>query len=147
MYEFAAQQTWSAYQQHLSGNAAGVVGVLSARPLGAPARHAFDSSANALGFGRDACFFCSLRADDGALQPTQVLELIEGLDPMAVALADAEAIHALSDAYRTGITPMTRTRVFGRNVVAFRDFESMLDDPADKQRAWAVLKLLAPAAS
>jgi len=33
-------------------------------------------------------------------------------------------------------------RAFGRSVVAFRDFDAMLDDGQDKQIAWALLKKL-----
>lgn len=37
---------------------------------------------------------------------------------------------------------MKASRAFGRTVVAFRDFDAMLDDAQDKQVAWALLKKL-----
>ena len=125
---------------------------MSEHALSLAARSAINSSAKALGCGEDACFFCTLRlpqasgsADasrDETLQPADLFALIESLDPIVLIATDSAAARALSDAYRTSIAPLARSRVFGRSTVAFRSFEDMLATPDNKQRAWAILKLL-----
>ena len=48
----------------------------------------------------------------------------------------------LSAAYRTPVTLDADNRLMGRTAVIFQDFEGMMNTPADKQRAWALLKKL-----
>lgn len=76
------------------------------------------------------------------LTPQDIFSLVEGLDPVALIAADTEAASALGKAYRCDILLNERNRVFGRTCAAFRNFASMLADPRDKQRAWALLKQL-----
>lgn len=142
MYENIARTTWSAFESHLEGTRNGVVFVLSKSPLGAEARRALKNSAEKLGFGERACIFCSLANPDGAgkLGAGELFDVVEGLDPLVIVAADSESIRALSETYRTDIPPLSRTHVFGRNVVSFKHFESMLAQANDKQIAWALLK-------
>ena len=49
---------------------------------------------------------------------------------------------ALGRAFRCDVALGKPGRAFGRSVVAFRDFDAMLDDGQDKQVAWALLKKL-----
>lgn len=63
-YEAIAQSAWERASEHLAGNPAGIVGVVSERTLLATAQSALESSARALGFGDAACFFCTLRSSD-----------------------------------------------------------------------------------
>ena len=55
---------------------------------------------------------------------------------------DSTAAAALGRAYRCEVPLGKPGRAFGRSVVAFRDFDAMLDDGQDKQIAWALLKKL-----
>ncbi len=144
MYERTAQTTWSTFKPHLEGSFEGVVLILSKTALGTQAQRALKNSAEKLGFGERACIFCTLsNAEEVAeLSRDELFDIVEGLDPLAIVAADSESIRALSEAYRTDIPPLARTRVFGRSTVAFKRFESMLGDSQDKQRAWALLKKL-----
>ena len=71
---------------------------------------------------------------------------LESLEKSAVSLAlvasDACAAEALSAAYRTPVTLDADNRLMGRTAAIFQDFEGMMNTPADKQRAWALLKKL-----
>ena len=67
---------------------------------------------------------------------------MEGLDPVALVACDAFAAEALSAAYRTPVTLDADNRLLGRTTIIFQDFEGMMNTPADKQRAWALLKKL-----
>ena len=59
-----------------------------------------------------------------------------------VVAADAEAARALGAAYRQEVPLDGACRLFGRDAVAFKSFEHMLDDAQSKQAAWALLKKL-----
>ena len=56
--------------------------------------------------------------------------------------AGAEAARALGAAYRQEVPLDGACRLFGRDAVAFKSFEHMLDDAQSKQAAWALLKKL-----
>ena len=99
--------------------------------------------------GRRGCACCTyvvLRADgaagDAALDGQALFLLLEGLDPLIVVAADAEAARALGAAYRQEVPLDGACRLFGRDAVAFKSFEHMLDDAQSKQAAWALLKKL-----
>ena len=64
------------------------------------------------------------------------------MDPLIVVAADAEAARALGAAYRQEVPLDGACRLFGRDAVAFKSFEHMLDDAQSKQAAWALLKKL-----
>lgn len=159
MYDAIPYMTWEKHHAHLAGNRDGTFGVISANPLNAEANHALLNSARKLGYGKNPCFFCSLRIANGqiapadnaeseaaeacsVLSPSDLFEIIEGLDPISLVAADSEAVRALSEAYRTEVAPLARSRVLGRTTVAFRSFEAMLTASQDKQIAWALLKRL-----
>ena len=66
----------------------------------------------------------------------------DGSTDQSVAMCDAFAAEALSAAYRTPVTLDADNRLMGRTAAIFQDFEGMMNTPADKQRAWALLKKL-----
>lgn len=145
MYETALDETWGLFGAHLDGARSALVCVLSEHSLDEESRKALNGSAAALGYGRDACTFATLRARDadGAELDRQALFLLtEGLDPLCLVAADGQAARALEQAYRCDVPLGRPSRVFGRTCVAFRSFAAMLDDGQDKQVAWALLKKL-----
>ena len=143
MYEVTLNETWDLFGAHLDGAHAALVCVLSAKPLEERGCTALRSSADALGYGRDACTFIALVAGDGILLDEQALFLLmEGLDPVCLVAADNDAAEALGRAYRCSVETGKANHVFGRTCIAFRDFDAMLDDGQDKQIAWALLKKL-----
>ena len=81
-------------------------------------------------------------AGDAALDGQALFLLLEGVDPLVVVAADAEAARALGAAYRQDVPLDGACRLFGRDAVAFKSFESMLGDVQSKQAAWALLKRL-----
>ncbi len=150
IYESNAQNTWVRFSSHLTGSSSGLVGIVSNYALGIEARTALESSACALGFGEASCCFCTLHphntqemhSKSTPLESNELFMLIEGCDPLVLVATDATAALALSKTYSTDVVPLTRSRIFGRTAVAFQSFESMLATSNDKQRAWAILKLL-----
>lgn len=122
--------------------------VLSSTPLSDQAKQALRNSAQSLGYA-EGCFFAVTHALDGSgeMSPKELFDLIEGVDPLVLVAADAQAMSALSLAYRLpsgprDIQPDRFQRVLGRNTVAFRSFEDLLATPQKKQQAWALLKQL-----
>lgn len=78
----------------------------------------------------------------GPLSDADAFSVVEGLDPFALVIADAAAADACSRAYRAPIATPDKSRLLGRDVVAFADFAAMLETPQEKQRAWGLLKRL-----
>lgn len=150
MYEATLAETAELFGAYLDGAHSGIVAVVSARPLESRARTALENSAATLGYGRACCTYVTLRetsAAEGApsdipLDGQALFLLMEGLDPLVVVAADAEASHALGEAYHQVVPLDAPCRLFGRDAVAFASFESQLDDPQSKQAAWALLKKL-----
>ena len=85
--------------------------------------------------------------DVSSLTPADTFKVIEGLDPMAVVIADDAAAALLSQAYRSEVRPDTHGRLFGRSYVAFTSFEADLAEERSKQHDWALLKTLRTSAS
>ena len=69
-------------------------------------------------------------------------EHLDGARSALVCVASGNGSAALGRAYRCEVPLGKPGRAFGRSVVAFRDFDAMLDDGQDKQIAWALLKKL-----
>ena len=165
MYSIARDTVLECYAPYLDENAtrcdtdAFLFCIISNTPLSSAAKHAFVSSAKALGYG-NGCFFVVLSPEAcESLAPNCLFSLIEGIDPFAVVASDMESLRALEAAYRLaqetvfpGMTckdakpfvlqPNTYTHILGRDAVLFNSFESMLASSDAKQRAWALLKKL-----
>lgn len=138
MYEVALDEAWELFSAQLDGSRAALVCVLSKEPLDERSRAALQSAMNSLGYGPAACTFATTEdLDDHAL-----FLMIEALDPLCLIAADRDAAQALGRAFRCDIPFKKPGRAFGRSVVAFSSFASMLDDGQDKQIAWALLKKL-----
>ena len=95
-------------------------------------------SAERLGFGLQAIAWCNV----SGLTAEEVLDVVEGMDPIAIICLDEAATSIVSKAYDCSIEKDAATSVRGRRTVAFRSFASLLGNADDKQRAWALLKKL-----
>ena len=137
-YEVALDETWELFAEHLSGARAGLVLCVGAEALGVKARGALESSARALGYGEGACTFVTVRD----LEENALFVLVEGIDPVCIMATDGKAAALLGQAYKCSVPSGKPTRLLGRTCVAFLDFEQMLENDADKQIAWALLKKL-----
>ncbi len=80
--------------------------------------------------------------DVSLLVPADAFAALEGLDAVAVVVADEIAATLLSQAYRCEVVLDAQGRLFGRPCVAFSSFEADLTDERAKQRDWALLKTL-----
>lgn len=144
MYEVNAMSTLAVYGEFVQGSGNELLLVVSSHALGSAPRGALEASAGALGYGARRCAYALTQVCEGeldaALGASDLLSVVEGLDPLAVVAADAEAAALLGRAYRCELALDAATRVMGRTVVAFRRFEDMLSDPGEKQKAWALLK-------
>lgn len=134
--------------------------VVSHNPLNHEARQALERSAQALGYGAVGCFFVVLSPkNDAFLESDKLFSLIEGIDPLALVIADSLALQTIEQAYRIAqeaiylgkkreeaktftLQPNKYTRILGRDAVTFSSFEATLSTPNAKQRAWAILKKL-----
>ena len=115
--------------------------------------------------------FCVLASVAGAADPADAAapageplpaetfrEALEALDPEAVLLLDDAAAGAMRDAYADALVviedfdtamlkPGLVAHVLGRRVLALDGFEAALTDKVAKQRMWAYIKQLKPAAA
>ena len=143
MYEVTLGESWDLFGDFLEGARTAPVCAVASERLPERARRALASSVEALGYGPEACTFVALSAGEaGALDRQALFLLLEGLDPLCLVAADADAARALGEAYRCTLQTDAAQRLFGRPCVAFESFDAMLDDPQEKQRAWALLKRL-----
>lgn len=148
MYEASLVETQHRFSTRLSGAAECTFLVVSSTPLAEQAQSALENSARALGYGTAACTFLvvgSTIEHDGKAAPltgAEAFAAIEGLDPLALVVADSAAAAVCSQAYRCTIPLMDKSRLLGRDAVAFEGFATMLDSPQEKQRAWGLLKRL-----
>ena len=130
-------------------------GELAAGPDGAALRKAL----GAIGYApEDFCVLASV-AGVGETLPCELFrEALEALDPEAVLLLDNNAADAMRETYADMLVaiddfdtamlkPGLVAHVQGRRVLALDGFEAALTDKAAKQRMWAYIKQLTPAAA
>lgn len=150
MYEASLEETWERFGLCLDGSFECPVCVVSSKTLPENARAALMSSARALGYGNGACTFLTVDRRAGnegaegpaALSESDLFAAIEGLDPLALVIADRAAADLCSHAYRCGVPSPDTSRLLGRDTAVFDDFAAMLETPREKQRAWRLLKRL-----
>ena len=136
------RETIDFFSDFIQGTSGGYALYLSQSHPTDAAFTAVDNSLAALGYGKGACCFAAISVDGINLDPDAVRTLIEGLDPVILIAADAQANAVLSQAYRASITANAPLRLMGRSGVTFENFEQMISTPDGKQRAWALLKTL-----
>ena len=124
IFEVTGESVLMLYGSHLTGAPTSTLLVLS------------------LEFGAAPLARVVVETDEGKLGAEDVRTIVEGLDPVALVACDAFAAETLSAAYRTPVTLDADNRLLGRTAIIFQDFEGMMNTPADKQRAWALLKKL-----
>lgn len=139
-YEAAIQDTFELFQDYLEGSATRPALVLSSHMLEEPARQAIEKSLAALDYGADACTYATL-AD--SIDAKALFLLVEGLDPQVAIITDGDAAERMGHAYKATYPLDSPMRLFGRNAVAFKDLESLIQAEPGKRRAWELFKHLA----
>lgn len=129
-----------AYESCISGNDAGLFVVVFGPDCGDASREALCKSASALGYGPDGVTFVDLSAR--SLSAAELYEVLEGLDPIVVVCAGAEAVRQFSEAYRCQVAPHAAQRVQGREVRAFPQIDGQMESNEGKQAVWRALKSL-----
>lgn len=142
MFEVTGESVLVLYGSHVTGTPASTLLVLSETSLGDVARAALEKSAASLEFGAAPLAVVTAETAEGKLGAEDVRTIVEGLDPVALVATDAFAAELLSAAYRAPVTLDAPNRLLGRAAVIFEDLEGLMKTPADKQRAWALLKKL-----
>lgn len=140
IFEVTAASTLEAYSTHVEGPVTCTAVVLSERSLTDAARDALAKSLASLGYGDKGLAFAHMNAEGTTLGAPDAFSIIEGLDPLCLVVADEASAQLLSQAYRCPIALDAYMRLLGRPCAAFKSFEGMLADAAEKQRAWAVLR-------
>ncbi len=142
MYEIAAAEILETYAHAVDGTGREVMLAISENPLSEKATDALEKSAAALGYGIGHNARSCAHVVAASLDTDDLERIVEGLDPLVIVAADTFSTTLMSDAYRIHVEVDAASRVLGRTVVAFRDFEAMMDTPEEKQRAWSLLKKL-----
>ena len=141
-YELSAIEVLTTYESFLTGTADDVLLAVSFSPLDTAARYALERSATALGFGEGRLAYATIIDASGqSLTEAELLELIEGLDPLCLIVTDEVAAQLVGLAYEQPLDAKTRT-VAGRRVAHFDDLGALLDNEAGKQQVWHALKQL-----
>ncbi len=138
MYEVGETRIRELYADSVRATGNELLLAISRHALEPNAVDALEKTANFLGYGTHACAYAVIDTYDTA----DLLNVIEGLDPLALIVTDTYSASLLSSAYRCDVENDAVDRILGRIVVAFRDFGLMLDSSEKKQRAWFLLKKL-----
>lgn len=147
MYEVNATDVLEAYGEFIEGTPRAIALVLSARPLSPRAASALRASFAAFGYDDAAIGWVTLENTDPAFKGAvlgvpEILSVVEGLDPLIMVATDQLSVETLSHAYHVEIPLDAASRLLGRPIAAFRDFDAMLESEKTKQAAWSSLKQL-----
>lgn len=127
--------------------------------LAGPDGTALRACLSKLGFApEDFCGLACSTTDGAPLGLDLFREALETLDPEAVVVLDntardlvrecyADALVVIDDFDTAMLKPGLVAPVLGRRVLALDGFEAALSDKAEKQRMWAYLKQIKPAAA
>lgn len=138
IYEVNATSVLAVYGDAISATGSEVLLTLSWEALAPTTSAALEKTAAALGYPARSLAFATV----GQLGANDLMSVVEGLDPIAMVVADARAAALLGEAYRRGVELDARSRLMGRTVVAFRELDALMESSDGKQKAWAQLKKL-----
>lgn len=142
IFEVTGESVLTLYGTNVVGAPTSSLLVVTKKPLSPPAMSALEKSAASLEFGTAPLAVAVVETDEGTLGSEDVRTIVEGLDPVALVVADALAAELVSAAYRTPLLIDERSRLLGRTAVVFQNFEALMESPESKQKAWALLKKL-----
>ena len=85
---------------------------------------------------------CCCGCPANKLDAQELLQIIEGIDPVAVVIASASSAQAFFAAYHLQPIGNERFTALCREVRSIPCFEELMESPDGRQRIWAVLKTL-----
>lgn len=139
LYETPRLSACTAFSDYLSGSLAAAVCIISTHALTQQATEALTKSFTSKGYSQnDITWICH----EEKLSASEVLTLIEVLDPLALVSTDHASSELLAQAYRTRISLDSFNSILVRPAACFSNFERMLTRSDTKQIAWSLLKLL-----
>lgn len=114
------------------------------------ARQALEATAQRGGFTPQQTIWITTNAacaeaaegSNATLDPADLMQLVEAVDPLCLVVLDQRAAEVLSRAYNQPVKLEAGDSILGRPCCAFVDFSRMLQTDARKQRAWALFKEL-----
>ena len=139
IYGYGRAHAFEQYSDRLEGNRDGIALVIFTEQPNDAAKNALEKSFAAIGFDAGACTYAHI--DD--LMPDEIFALVEGIDPLVLVACDAKAAGLYGQAVRQEFPPMRRMRLFGREARAFTQLNAMLEQEADRQAVWHLLKTMA----
>lgn len=114
--------------------------VISSSPATDAERAALLATAKRGNFEAHEMIWLATAAAAEPLEATDLMRLIETVDPLCLVVLDQRSAELLSRAYNQPIKLEACDSVLGRPCCAFVDFERMLQTDARKQQAWTLLK-------
>lgn len=142
IYAHDRSRVWDDFQASLSGSREGLFVAVCTTSTSDEARNAIVKSAQALGYGADGVTFVTIDATGTRLTAPQLIDIVESMDPLCVVAADAGSTLLFAEAAQKLVEPNEPIRLNGREVRAFDDLNELMNTPAGKQKAWALLKTL-----
>ena len=149
IYGAGAASIFELFGDYVEGDAGRATLVLASKRPSNASLIALDKSLAAFGYGADAFSIATIKPLDASveggdipLDPQALFLLVEGLDPLLLICADAEAISLACLAYHSQFEQDAPARVFGRPAVMFRNLDDLMESDAGKQKAWKLLKSL-----
>lgn len=139
IYGYGRVRAFEQQADRLEGNRDGIALAIFTEAPTDTAKNALEKSFAAIGFEAGACTYANI--DD--LMPDAIFALVEGIDPLVLVACDEKAAGLYSQAVRQAFPPMQRMRVFGREARAFPHLNAMLEQEADRQAVWHLLKTMA----
>lgn len=137
MYLDAKHADLAAYDDAIEGDVDAAISIVGFGPLPERVHAALFAACESVGRGVPSVVDASLLP-----APSDALAVIEGLDPLALIVADEIAAALVGEAYHAPVALNAAGRLLGRPCVAIASFEADLADARLKQRDWALLKTL-----
>lgn len=142
IYEVNALSVLEAFAGYVEGDPEDLLMVIATESQSNEVRSALSNTAARLNYGQFITWV-NINGDDVSLGPQELMTVVEGIDPLAIVALDAASITLLEETYRCALVPDAYSHVFGRRVVTFTNFATLLTNEDDKRRAWGLLKKLA----
>ena len=136
VYERQIQAECASFTASFEGSLNALFCIIFSKPITGATREALLATAKRGGFSASDIVWMNTEA----LEPPDLMHLIEAIDPLCAVVLDQRAAETLSRAYNQPIKLAECDFILGRPCAAFVDFERMLETEERKQQAWSLMK-------